>query len=153
MKKSLAFIVVVSLLSGCGDGPTYPSTPHGGQTHDVRTYTVTYRVVGQFEKATVLYCDKYGMQVEAGVVNPGWSVKWSESIDYTYYPYKGLSLVVLAQDITGPGSNRSISVEILVNGSLVNSQSKNNPDGEYIVVQAHGGINYSGIFASPYKED
>lgn len=153
MKRELFGLVLSAiLLGGCGNGPTYPSAPHGGPAHDVRTYTVTYRVVGQFEKATVLYRDKYGMQVEAGVVSPGWSIKWNESIDYTYYPFKGLSLMVLAQDVTGPGRNRTLGVEIWVNNQLINSVSKPNENGDAIVVQAHGGANANGIFSSKYNE-
>lgn len=152
MKKELLGLVLsMALLGGCGEGPTYPSTPHGGPAHDVRSYAVTYRVVGQFENAAVLYRDKYGLQVEVGVVRPGWSVNWNKTVDYTTNPFDGMSLMILAQDITGPGKNRTLGVEMWVNGQLVNSASRFNETGDAIVVQAHGGANAGGIFASKYE--
>jgi hypothetical protein len=148
----LLALLLAALLGGCGEGPTYPSTPFGGPPHDVKSYSVEYRVIGQFGKAAVIYRDKYGMQVEAGEVRPGWSERWNESIDYTNYPFKGLSLMVLAQDTTGAGSGRDLTVEIWVDGELLNSATKPNPGGASVVVQAHAGVNNSGKWAAPVGE-
>lgn len=148
----LAVLLLVAMLFGCSDPPTYPSTPHGGTPHDVRTYQVEYKVLGTFGTAAVLYRDRYGFQAEVGKATPGWSESWSRTIDHTDYPYVGLSPMVLAQDTTGPGKDRSLRVEIWINGALINSAEKQNPTGEAVVVRAYAGANKNGIFASPYRE-